>query len=85
MDLHTGQEAIITGINRGEEARNRLLAMGITPGSRITMLARHPFRGPLMIAIGNTHIALGRNLASAIEITTAKKQSQRIVNKKNGH
>lgn len=67
-DLLPGQEATIIRINKGEAARNRLLAMGITPGSNITLLARHPFRGPLTIAIGNTHLALGREIASSVEV-----------------
>lgn len=67
-DLLPGQEATIIGISKGEAARNRLLAMGITPGSKITLLASHPFRGPLTIAIGNTCLALGREIASSIEV-----------------
>lgn len=67
-DLLPGQEATIVRINKGERARNRLLAMGITPGSRIVLLARHPFRGPLTIEIGNTRIALGQEIASAVEV-----------------
>ncbi|MGI5912485.1 MAG: FeoA family protein [Syntrophomonadaceae bacterium] len=68
IELLPGQEATVTRIIKGEAARIRLLAMGITPGSSIVVLARHPFRGPVTIAVGNTRIAIGRELASAIEV-----------------
>jgi len=67
-DLLPGQKAVIMEINRGEAARSRLLAMGITPGSHITLLASHPFRGPVTIEIGNMRLALGREIASAVEV-----------------
>lgn len=68
-NLLPGQKAVITGINKGEGALSRLLAMGVTPGSSIIMVARHPFRGPLTIEIGNSRIALGREIASAVEVS----------------
>ncbi|MGS0764115.1 FeoA family protein [Syntrophomonas curvata] len=75
-DLLPGQQATIIGINKGEAARNRLLAMGITPGSNITLLASHPFRGPLTVAIGNTRLALGREIASAVEVMPAPEKQK---------
>ena len=67
-ELSPGQKATIIKINKGEAARNRLLAMGITPGSSITLLARHPFRGPVTVDLGNSRMAIGREIARAIEV-----------------
>lgn len=67
-ELLPGQKATIIKINKGEAARNRLLAMGITPGSTITILARHPFRGPVTVDLGNSRMAIGREIARAIEV-----------------
>jgi ferrous iron transport protein A len=67
-ELSPGQRATIIKINKGEAARNRLLSMGITPGSTVTILARHPFRGPVTIDLGNSRMAIGREIARAIEV-----------------
>lgn len=67
-ELSPGQKATIIKINKGEVARNRLLSMGITPGSTVTILARHPFRGPVTIDLGNSRMAIGREIARAIEV-----------------
>ncbi|MDD3898952.1 MAG: FeoA family protein [Syntrophomonadaceae bacterium] len=67
-ELLPGQKATIIKINKGEAARNRLLAMGIIPGTSITILARHPFRGPVTVDLGNNRIAIGQEIARAIEV-----------------
>lgn len=68
-DLSPGERATITRINKGKTAYDRLLAMGLTPGSTVTVLARHPFKGPITIDLGsNNRIAIGREIARAIEV-----------------
>lgn len=66
--LKPGQSARVMGIYRGSNAQQRLMEMGIVPGVEVELLARHPFRGPVIIQLNNTRIALGRKLASAIEV-----------------
>lgn len=66
--LKTGQSARVKDINRGSNAQQRLMEMGIVPGVEIELLAKHPFRGPVIIQLNNTRIALGRRLASAVEV-----------------
>jgi ferrous iron transport protein A len=58
-------------ISRGSNAQQRLMEMGIVPGVENELLARHPFRGPVIIQLNNTRIALGRRLASTIEVDSA--------------
>lgn len=67
-ELLPGQKATIIKINKGGAACNRLMAMGITPGSSITILARHPFRGPITVDLGNSRMAIGREIARVIEV-----------------
>lgn len=66
--LKPGQSARVKDINRGNNAQQRLMEMGLVPGVEIELLARHPFMGPVIIQLNNTRIALGRRLASAIEV-----------------
>ena len=66
--LETGRIAQVIRIGRGSEAEQRLMDMGIVPGVEVELLAKHPFRGPIIIGLGNSRIALGRRLASSIEV-----------------
>ncbi|WP_018154480.1 MULTISPECIES: FeoA family protein [Methanothermococcus] len=43
----------------------RFYELGIVPGSRITVISSNQ-RGPILVRIGNSKIALGRGMARAI-------------------
>lgn len=47
---------------------SRLLDMGITPGSQVTVMAVHPFKGPVVIEIDGAQIAIGRRIAHYITV-----------------
>lgn len=66
--LETGNKARVIRINRGAGAEQQLMDMGIVPGVEVELLAKHPLRGPIIIKLGNTRIALGRRLAGSIEV-----------------
>lgn len=66
--LETGRKARVININKGAGAEQRLLEMGIVPGVEVELLAKHPFRGPVIVKLNNSRIALGRNLANSIEV-----------------
>jgi len=66
--LETGRKARVLSINKGAGAEQRLLEMGIVPGVEVELLAKHPFKGPVIVKLNNSRIALGRKLASAIEV-----------------
>jgi ferrous iron transport protein A len=42
--------------------------MGLVPGARVKLVSRHPFKGPVLLQIANTQIALGRKMANSVEI-----------------
>ena len=66
--LETGRKVRVIRINRGIKAAQELMEMGIMPGVELELLAKHPLRGPIVIKLGNTRIALGRRLAGSIEV-----------------
>ncbi|ABI67989.1 putative Fe2+ transport protein [Syntrophomonas wolfei subsp. wolfei str. Goettingen G311] len=67
-DMKPGQSARILKLNRGLQAGRRLFEMGLVPGARVKLVSRHPFKGPLVLQIANTQIALGRKMANSVEI-----------------
>ena len=65
--MHEGETGIVVDIHGGPGARQKLMGMGITPGTRITVI-KSGRPGPYIIAIGNMRLALGRGIAEKILI-----------------
>lgn len=51
-------------LSRG--AAKRLADLGILPGTRIKVVRRAPFGGPLEVEVGSSRFMIGRGLASRI-------------------
>ena len=73
--LRDGESGIITSIKagrgrgggrRGWGFKKRLMDMGLTPGTRITVVRSAPFRGPLEVSVRGSRLALGRGMAERI-------------------
>jgi DtxR family Mn-dependent transcriptional regulator len=65
-NLKPGEEAEVTFFRGGRNACQRIMDMGLTPGTRIKVTAAAPFRGPIEVEVRNTSVALGRSLASQV-------------------
>ena len=50
-------------------ARKRLQSMGVRPGKRIEVCTKHPFDGPVVIAVGRSTVSLSRSQARDLEVT----------------
>jgi ferrous iron transport protein A len=48
----------------------RLASMGLRPGALIQLLRSRP-RGPVIVAVGNTRVALGRGIAERLFVVPA--------------
>lgn len=66
-DLPKGSSAVYLGINAGREAAGRLTSLGFTPGARIVVIQNYG-RGPLVVSVRGTRVALGREEARHILI-----------------
>jgi len=56
----------ILEIHGGQGLLNRLGALGIIPGKKITKISTASMRGPVTIQINRTQVALGFGMASKI-------------------
>ncbi|MDY6895362.1 MAG: FeoA domain-containing protein [Thermotogota bacterium] len=66
-DLFIGQKGKIERLNIDEEStKNRLIAMGITPGKFIELAHISPFGDPLVFKIGEKKVVLRKSEASKI-------------------
>ncbi len=64
--LKEGEEGLIHSISGGLSLISRLAGMGIVPGTEIKVLRNN--RGPVIVLVNNTRVALGRGQASKILI-----------------
>jgi ferrous iron transport protein A len=62
------RKAQVIDIQGGQRIRQRLSQMGIHPGDMITILRYGALRGPILIEIHGSQVALGRGIASKIII-----------------
>lgn len=51
------------------EILQHLASLGILPGIRIKVLEKTPFRGPIIVQVENSEIALGNEVATAIRVS----------------
>jgi DtxR family Mn-dependent transcriptional regulator len=65
-ELKEGQSGKISFIRGGHNVLQRLLDMGLTPSTKITLIKAAPFEGPIQILVRGSRLALGRGIASKV-------------------
>jgi len=64
--MNSGQSGKVVQVQGGHGMVNRLSALGIRPGKRITKVSSMLMRGPVTIQSGHTQLALGFGMANKI-------------------
>lgn len=64
--VYENKKATVIDIQGGQGVRKRLGQMGVHPGDTITMLRYGVLRGPILIEVHGSQVALGRGIASKI-------------------
>ena len=59
---------IVSSIDAGREAQGRLTSMGILPGEKLILLRRDS-RGPILLEVKGTRVAIGRGLGMKVLVT----------------
>jgi ferrous iron transport protein A len=70
--MFENSQARVIDIRGGSGIRQRLSQMGIHPGDMITILRYGALRGPLLIEIHGSQVALGRGIAAKIIVEETK-------------
>jgi Fe2+ transport system protein FeoA len=64
-NVKDGETVVLARINAGQGLRNRLIAMGLVSGVKITVVNNsHP--GPFVISVKDSKMMLGRGMANKI-------------------
>ena len=69
LELSEGQTGVIHKLNMDRLLIQRLNAMGLRRGKKITVLRKAQFRGPFHIMIDTTELMIREHEASLIKIT----------------
>ena len=71
-EMKTGQTGTVVGVLGGHGLIQRLDALGIRPGKKITKLSSTLFRGPVMLRVNNSRVAVGFGMARKIIVEVDK-------------
>ncbi len=75
-ELKNGDSGKIQFIRGGHSVLQRLLDMGLTPGTKIVLLKAAPFEGPIEISVRGSKLAIGRGIASKVFVEFLPKENQ---------
>jgi len=64
-EISTGNQVTLTRVMVGMELTSRMTSLGLTPGVTVNVLQNHG-RGPIIIDVRGTHVALGRGEADRL-------------------
>jgi len=64
--MRAGQSGIVVQLQGGFGMVNRLSALGIIPGKRITKISATLMRGPVTVEVDRARLAIGFGMASRI-------------------
>jgi len=64
--MDAGQGGTVVQIQGGRSLINRLSALGIRPGQRVTLVSSMLMRGPVTIQVGTAQVAIGFGMANRI-------------------
>ncbi|MEA1959088.1 MAG: FeoA family protein [Chloroflexota bacterium] len=64
--LQPGQSGRVVQIQGGHGIANRLYAMGIRPGKKVTKVSSMFMRGPVTLRVGQMQVAIGYGMAGKI-------------------
>jgi DtxR family Mn-dependent transcriptional regulator len=68
-EVPEGAKVIVREVNDSDDGRLRYLAeLGLYPGTRLEVLDREPFEGPIRLRIGSRERSLSRSLAEAVKV-----------------
>ncbi|MFH1524144.1 MAG: FeoA domain-containing protein [Chloroflexota bacterium] len=72
-EMTAGEDATVLDFLGGRSVTNRLTSLGFTPGVHINMTQNYG-RGPLIVTVRGTRVALGRGEASKIIVERGSRE-----------
>lgn len=70
--LKMGQTGRVVALDGGGRFARRLEALGIRPGAKVTKVSSMLFRGPVVLKVGSSQIAIGFGMANRVWVEPEK-------------
>ncbi len=67
-EAEIGKSYRVVQLHGGLNFQRRIAAMGIFIGGEIKIIRKAPFKGPLLVDINSSVVAVGRNIAFKIHV-----------------
>jgi ferrous iron transport protein A len=67
-ELKHGDDALITGVDGTGPIAQRLLELGFAPGAGVRVVSQAPFKGPLMVEVGQSMYGVRVSEATAVTV-----------------
>ncbi len=71
LDLKPGMSGTVTRFAGAPGFMQKLRTIGIREGKTLTVVARHPLSGPVVVGVGGREVTLGRGMARRIIVDVA--------------
>ncbi len=71
LDLKRGTRAVVLKVDASDPVRERLRALGIYAGSKLTLLKCSLFKKTFLVQAGFSRVALGREVAGEVRVWRA--------------
>jgi len=71
-----GERVEIVGVDGGLSVHRKFTDLGLAPGQRVEVVTRQP-GGPLLLAAGDTRVAVGFGLAMKVRVVSVASRGNR--------
>lgn len=72
VDLRPNESGTIVGVTGGYGLKRRLATLGIRLNKKIRLVTAQPFRGPIVVEVDRTRVAIGLGMAWKILVEVPK-------------
>lgn len=67
-EMKSGRKAIVTCFTSGPGMSRKLENLGLLPGKTVEKISNNPFRGPVVVRVDQTELAIGYGMARKITV-----------------
>ena len=75
--LKEGDQGKVSFIRGEHKVLQRLLDMGLTPGTNVNIVRVAPLKGPIEVGVRGSRVALGQDIASNVFVDSLQKDKKR--------
>ncbi len=75
VDLKNGDKAVVSGFDGGYGLVKNMENLGIRQGVGVKVVSRHFMRGPVVVLVGSSRVAIGFGMAKKIVVELGHKSS----------